>query len=256
MGRTTLRGRTVWITGASSGIGRALVKTLSGRGNHLVLTSRSRETLEGIADSLEDRVKVFSADLTQPSVTAELRERLDGLDSGLDTMILCAGDCEYIDSRNFDSRAVARMLEVNVVGMARCIEAGLPALRRSRLRPHIVGISSASAITGLPRAEAYGSAKAAVVNMLESLALDLYPEGMLVTIVLPGFVDTRLTRRNDFPMPFLMEAGEAAGRIVAGLEAGKRRILFPRPLTWSLRLFGALPESVRIRLGQRMVRGA
>lgn len=229
---------------------------LSGRGNHLILTSRSADSLVEIADSLEDRVTVIPADITRSSVTAMLREVLDGFESGLDTMILCAGDCEYVDSRQFDSGALERMLEVNVVGMARCIEAGLPALRRSRHRPHIVGVSSASAITGLPRAEAYGASKAAVVSMLESLALDLHAEGILVTVVLPGFVDTPLTRRNDFPMPFLMDAGDAAGRIVAGMEAGRRRIVFPRTLTWPLRLLGALPEGARIRLGQRMVRGA
>ena len=229
---------------------------LSGRGNHLILTSRSADSLVEIADSLEDRVTVVPADITRSSVTAMLREELDGYESGLDTMILCAGDCEYVDSRSFDSDAVARMLEVNVVGMARCIEAGLPALRRSRHRPHIVGVSSASAITGLPRAEAYGASKAAVVSMLESLALDLHAEGILVTVVLPGFVDTPLTRRNDFPMPFLMDAGDAAGRIVAGMEAGRRRIVFPGTLAWPLRLLGALPEGARIRLGQRMVRGA
>ena len=255
MGKSTLRDRTVWITGASPGIGRALAMALSGRGNHLVLTSRSMDSLVELADSLEGRVTAVPADIARPFAKGILREELDGLDSGLDTMILCAGDCEYVDSRYFDSGAVARMLEVNVVGMARCIEAGLPALRRSGRRPQIVGVSSASAITGLPRAEAYGASKAAVVSMLESLALDLHGEGIRVTVVLPGFVDTPLTRRNDFPMPFLMDAGEAAGRIVAGVEAGRRRIVFPRALAWPLRLLGAVPEGARIRLGQRMVRG-
>lgn len=213
------------------------------------------ENLVEIADSLEGRVTAVPADITRPSATGKLREELDGLESGLDTMILCAGDCEYVDSRHFDSGAVARMLEVNVVGMARCIEAGLPALRRSGHRPQIVGVSSASAITGLPRAEAYGASKAAVVSMLESLSLDLHGEGIRVTVVLPGFVDTPLTRRNDFPMPFLMDAGKAAERIVAGVENGRRRIVFPRALAWPLRLLGAMPEGTRIRLGQRMVRG-
>lgn len=213
------------------------------------------ENLVEIADSLEGRVTAVPADITRPSATGKLREELDELESGLDTMILCAGDCEYVDSRHFDSGVVARMLEVNVVGMARCIEAGLPALRRSGHRPQIVGVSSASAITGLPRAEAYGASKAAVVSMLESLSLDLHGEGIRVTVVLPGFVDTPLTRRNDFPMPFLMDAGKAAERIVAGVENGRRRIVFPRTLAWPLRLLGAMPEGTRIRLGQRMVRG-
>jgi len=166
--RKDIENQTVWITGASSGIGRALTSVLAERRNHLILTSRNRQNLNNLAKSLNCPVTVMEADLSQASVTDLLRVELEKLESGLDLAILCAGDCEYVNTQNFDTGVIERMFNVNVFGLSRSIEAALPALRKSKNSPHIVGISSASAITGLPRAEAYGASKAAVVSILES----------------------------------------------------------------------------------------
>ncbi len=254
MARTEIQNRTVWITGASSGIGRALATVLAERGNHLILTSRNKQHLTDLADSLNCPVTVMDADISKASVTDLLRAEFDKLESGLDLVILCAGDCEYVNTQHFDTAVIERMFNVNVFGLSRSIQAALPALRKSRHSPYLVGISSASAITGLPRAEAYGASKAAVVSLLESLALDLFQEGIRVTTVLPGFVDTPLTQRNDFPMPFLMSSEQAAKIIVDGIEADKRCIEFPKQLTWTLRFMSLLPEKIRLKIGQRMVR--
>jgi len=252
--RTVIKDQTVWITGASSGIGRALALGLAERGNHLILTSRNRQNLVDLAGSLDCSTTVLAADISEASSTGLLRDELGKLEAGLDMAVLCAGDCEYVDTRNFDTNVVERMFNVNVFGLSRSVEAALPALRKSQKSPHIVGISSASAITGLPRAEAYGASKAALVSMLESLALDLVHEGIAITMVLPGFVDTPLTQRNDFPMPFLMSPGQAASIVLAGIEKGNRRIEFPRRLIWPLRFMSLLPENFRLKIGQRMVR--
>lgn len=254
MARTRISNQTVWITGASSGIGRALAVGLAEHENHLILTSRSRQNLTDLANSLDCPTTVVAADIAETSSTGLLRNELGKLDAGLDMAILCAGDCEYVDPGNFDTTAIERMFNVNVFGLCRSLESALPALRKSQQSPHIVGISSASAITGLPRAEAYGASKAAVVSVLESLALDLFQEGIAVTMVLPGFVDTPLTQRNDFPMPFLMSSTQAANIILKGIQAGNRRIEFPKRLIWPLRFFGMLSENLRLRVGQRMVR--
>ncbi|MCY4312566.1 MAG: SDR family NAD(P)-dependent oxidoreductase [Gammaproteobacteria bacterium] len=254
MATTGISNQAIWITGASSGIGRALAEGLAAHGNHLILTSRNKQNLADLANSLGCPTTVIAADIAEASSTALLTEELDKLDAGLDMAILCAGDCEYVDSGSFDTGIIERMFNVNVFGLSRSIEAALPALRKSRKSPHIVGISSASAITGLPRAEAYGASKAAVVSMLESLALDLFQEDIAVTTVLPGFVDTPLTQRNDFPMPLLMSSKQAASIILGGIGAGSHRIEFPKRLTWSLRFFSMLPESLRLKVGQRMVR--
>ncbi len=255
MATIPLTQRTIWITGASSGIGESLVESLVGRENHLIISARTESRLASIADRYAEDVTILPADVSSHVSMANVRDFFDNMEGGLDTMILAAGDCEYVDVKAFDAEAIDRMMQVNTVGLARCVEAGLAALRRSDNEPHIVGVSSASALTGLPRAEAYGSSKAAVVSLLESLALDLHPEGILVSVVLPGFVDTPLTQRNDFPMPFLLESPEAARRIIAGVEARKSTIAFPWQLIWSLKILGALPDRLRILAGQRMVRG-
>ena len=122
-----------------------------------------------------DRVFVVPADLSDPGCLEGLRRDLETVTPNIDTVILNAGTCEYIDVDNFDTSVVERVFQVNVFGMSRCVEASLDLLRSSENRPHIVGISSAAAITGLPRAEAYGASKAAVVSFLESLGLDLKP---------------------------------------------------------------------------------
>ena len=254
MATVPLQNRSIWITGASSGIGLSLVEALATRGNRLIISARNKASLEELAAKVGGDVTVLPADVSSDEDMARVRDHLDNLPGGLDTMILAAGDCEYVDTRQFDSGALERMMQVNFIGVARCIEAGLPALRRSGNDPHIVGISSASAVTGLPRAEAYGASKAAMVSFLESLGLDLHPEGILVTIVLPGFVDTPLTRRNDFPMPYLMQSADAANRIIKGIEARKIRISFPWQLLLSLKFLAALPDRLRINVGQKMVR--
>lgn len=256
MASVPLSQRTIWITGASSGIGESLVRALLDRDNHLIITARNRSRLEEMAEMTGARFTVLPADVSDDDAMEPARDFFRGLPGGLDSAILAAGNCEYVDTGSFDAGAVARMMAVNTTGMARCVEAALPALRRSGNQPHIVGVSSASAVTGLPRAEAYGASKAAVVSFLESLGLDLHAEGIDVSIVLPGFVDTPLTRQNDFPMPFLMDSERAAEKIIAGVEARKIRIAFPWQLMLALRLLAALPDRLRIRLGQKMVRTA
>jgi short-subunit dehydrogenase len=256
MNSIPLSNRTIWITGASSGIGKALASRLAGNGNHLILTARNEAALEAIRNDASGNcnITILPADLSNNECLPALKSALDELPNGLDTMILSAGNCEYVDVKAFSSAMVERMSAINFVGMARCIEAGLPSLRRSTKNPHIVGIGSAAAITGLPRAEAYGASKAAVNNFLESLGLDLAPEGIDVSIVVPGFVDTPLTRKNDFPMPFLMDEESAATRIIRGIEKRHIRISFPWQLISLLTAMRLVPESWRMILGKSMVR--
>jgi len=133
------------------------------------------------------------------------------------------------------------------------IEAVLPLLRQSPA-PQLVGMSSTVAYRGLPRSEAYGASKAAIKNLFESLQIDLAREAFRVSVVCPGFVRTPLTDRNDFPMPFRIEADEAARRIVDGIEAGKPEIHFPRRFSLLFKLMTLLPDRLYIRLCARMVK--
>jgi len=254
MSSVLLRNRTIWLTGASTGIGKVLAEKLISLDNRLIITSRNAESLRPLKDLAPDRVDIVAADISLPESVSQMRTELAAVSNSIDTIILNAGTCEYIDTHQFDSALFDRVMQVNFVGLARCIEASIDLLRASSNAPHIVGISSAAAITGLPRAEAYGGSKAAVESCLESLALDLDHQGIAVTIVYPGFVDTPLTQKNDFPMPFLMPAELAVEKIVRGIESRKFRVTFPARLIWSLKLMSMLPDTLRHKLGLSMVK--
>ena len=255
-GNPTTQGRRIWITGATSGIGRALVKEFIHSGDNLILTARNGDDLERLRADHPSQIEILPFDIAESGSEEKLAERLGALTGHLDMAVLNAGTCEYVDIDRFDTEMFERIISVNFLGMVRCIEVCLPLMKNMESRPQIVGISSAAAITGLPRAEAYGASKAAVDGMLESLSLDLKPYNIDVTIVHPGFVDTPLTRKNDFPMPFLMSAEKAAGIIVKGIQKRKPKVVFPRRLIWPLRLLSTLPGGMRNRLGGSMVRSA
>jgi NAD(P)-dependent dehydrogenase (short-subunit alcohol dehydrogenase family) len=254
MAQYEFRERRIWITGASSGIGRALALELALRGARVALSARSRPGLETLSMEIgKDRTLVLPFDATQRAGSQAAVQAMRGAWGGLDMAIFNAGDCEYIDVAAFDAEVFRRQFEINVMAMVHGIEAALPLLRESP-HPYLVGMSSLSALKGLPRAEAYGASKAAARCLLESLRLDLRPLGIPVTSILPGFVRTPLTGRNDFPMPFLMEADAAARRIADGLARRSHEIAFPWQMSGALRLAAFLPSAWVTPLLARLVR--
>jgi len=174
-----------------------------------------------------------------PRVAAELRAEW----GSIDVMVYNAGAWTPTDVAAFDVDAFERQVRVNYVGLVRAIGAVLPEMLTVN-GGEIVGVASVSGYGGLPRAEAYGSTKAAVNYLLQSLRIDLRKRSVGVTTVNPGFVKTPLTDKNDFPMPFMVSAEEAAERIVKGLLQGKKEIHFPLRLSVPLKLVTALPRPV------------
>jgi len=246
--------RTIWITGASFGIGLELAKTLLEKDNRLIVTARSSNVLEQLQLEYPGQVSIVSCDISKSDACDYLKAELSKHAQSLDTVILNAGICEYIDVEDFDINVVERVTQTNYLGFVRCVGAALPLLRASSKNPHLVGVSSASAYIGLPRAQAYGASKAALRHFLQSLRLDLFPLGIDVSIVYPGFVDTRLTRVNDFEMPFKLSSEQAVERMVNGIEKRKKEIAFPKRLIWPIRLFSLLPATLSTELGQKLVR--
>ena len=255
MPKVVLKNRTIWITGASSGIGRSLAEVLAADSNQLIITGRNEQALAEVKSIAPENIHVVAADIAHDHSIPMIRQGISKVSESIDTVILNAGTCEYMEVNNFSAEMMNRVFQVNTIGMARCIEACLPFVRASKNAPHIVGVSSAAALTGLPRAEAYGASKAAIVSFLESLGLDLAASGIDVSVVYPGFVDTPLTRKNDFPMPFLLTPQQAVKYMIAGIESRRHKIMFPRRLIWSLKLMSMLPEELRHRAGLSMVRG-
>lgn len=164
-----------------------------------------------------------------------------------------AGTCEYLEPGHFDPALVERVVRTNLMGVSNCLAAALPLLRAGK-RPHLVVVGSSVTWLALPRAGAYGASKAAVRYLVESQRIDLAREGIDVTLVSPGFIDTPLTRRNDFPMPQMWSAERAAQHIAKRLPRRPLEINFPGLFTWGLRVLGALPPRLRLALGLRLAR--
>ncbi|MFJ4345429.1 SDR family NAD(P)-dependent oxidoreductase [Pseudomonas sp. NPDC089401] len=242
-----------WLSGASSGIGAELAQRLLEQGHQVALGARRAERLATLAARYPGQVLLATGDVDQPEQVARIAEQIEQAWGGLDLVILNAGTCEYLEPGQFDPALVERVIRTNVLGTSQCLAAALPLLRRSQ-QPHLVVMGSSVGWLALPRAGAYGASKAALRYLVESLRIDLVREGIDVTLVSPGFVDTPLTRRNDFPMPQLWSAERAANHIIARLPRRPLEITFPATFTLVLRLLGALPARWRLKLGQRLAR--
>lgn len=245
------QGQRIWITGASSGIGRELALRLAAAGARVFASARDAQALVG----LREGVVALPLDVTDRAGLLAAAATIQAQAGGLDVLVINAGNCEYLDVEAFDSAPVERMLAVNFLGAVYTLEAALPLLRAGSGR-YIVGVGSSAAWTGLPRAEAYGASKAALHYFLESLRVDLTAEGFSVSIVAPGFVDTPLTARNDFPMPMRLSVTQAVDSLLAGMARRKPEIDFPPLFTRALRIARLLPAGWRNALYQRLVRRA
>jgi NAD(P)-dependent dehydrogenase (short-subunit alcohol dehydrogenase family) len=169
-------------------------------------------------------------------------------------VILNAGGCEYIDDPlQFDSALFNRVIETNLQGTANCLAALLPRLNKGS---RIAIVSSSVTFLPLTRAEAYGASKAALDYLARSLAIDLKPRGIEVSLIRPGFVDTPLTQLNDFPMPGRVSAEQASQAIRLGLQRGRAEITFPRLFIGVMRLLSWLPHSLWQRIALQMNRRA
>jgi NAD(P)-dependent dehydrogenase (short-subunit alcohol dehydrogenase family) len=178
---------------------------------------------------VSDRAAVLAA-------AATVRDEL----GGIDIAILNAVSSGRMDVTAWDPDVFRRHVEVNLMGMVYGIEAVLPDMRRAR-SGSIVGMASVAGYRGLPSSQAYGTTKAAQINLLESLRIDLLPLGITVTTVCPGFVRTDLTAGNSFRMPWMLEPADAARRIADGLARGKAEIVFPWQMMLAMKAARLVP---------------
>ncbi len=221
---------------------------LAEQGHHVIASARNAEALAEL-EAAHNNVIALAFDVGDEAALVGVGEKLAGLLPNLDQVILNAGNCEYLDFPDPDWSAARRVMEVNYFGTLNCLQLALPMLRRGESpRPHIVCIASQATAAPFPRAEAYGASKAALQYFFNSLRIDLAAENIDVSVVNPGFVDTPLTRKNDFDMPFLMDVDEAARRIIGRLQGRPRNYSFPRRLGALLALSKCLPG-----LWQRMM---
>jgi short-subunit dehydrogenase len=244
--------RRVWVVGASSGIGAALVRALLDAGARVVLSARREQELLAVADGHPAAV-VHAFDVLDPDAWITALDRVTQVLGEIDLVVLGAARYDPQHAWNLDMSQVKASYELNVVSVYQAVSLLVPRLLAQR-HGGIAMIGSISGYTGLPRAIVYGATKAALQNFSESLYLDLAPKGLSVYLINPGFVQTPMTAGNDFPMPGLMTPQAAATAILKGMAKGSFEIRFPRGFANLLRCISRLPYRLRFFLLHRTTR--
>ncbi len=254
MTMTTQGYRRALVTGASSGIGRALALWLAARGITVVAAGRRGGRLDELRDEAARSgwaIEPLELDVAEAAQVRERVGELDARDGGLDLVVANAGVGELGSARHFDWEACERILRVNVVGAAATLTAALPGML-DRGRGHLVGIASLAGVRGLPGNAAYGASKAFLRYFMESLRLDLATTPLRTTCVMPGFVKSEMTAPNRFAMPFLLETDDAAARIGRAILAQRAELWFPWQMALAVRALRLLPGPLYVRVGRWM----
>jgi short-subunit dehydrogenase len=234
----------VWIIGASEGIGEAIAREYDRRGAELVLSARSVERLERLEAELGGRHRVVPLDVTDRAAIEAAAEEIGAVDMAI--TLAATYDPGRLDELSPES--AGRIVEVNLLGSFHVAQVAPRVLRKGG---QLVLFGSVAGYFGLPRGQLYSATKAAIINMAESLRVEYAPE-VRVRLVCPGFVQTRLTEKNDFEMPSLLSPEEAARAIADGLEGESFEVHFPRSRTWKLTLLRARPYGLAFRLVARL----
>jgi short-subunit dehydrogenase len=242
---TPLEGCT-WITGASSGIGAALALELASRGWQVAISARGKAELSAIAKG-QKNITAFVCDVTDRQAMAATAAKIENKLGPIALGIMNAGIYLPTAFPDFDAEIFDRTFEVNLTGTVNGLAALMPRMV-ARGQGHISLVSSVAGYGGLPTSAAYGASKAALFNLGESMAMDLKASGVHVSMVAPGFVKTPATDVNPFPMPFIIEAEDAARRIANGLAKGKTHISFPKRFSYLLRAINLLPRGLYVKL--------
>ena len=241
------QGRSVWVVGASSGIGRATASALHGAGARVVVSARNEEALRDFVTQHPGAVALALDASDRAAVQRAAQELLAR--GALDTMLYCAGYYRGQRASAFDLDEMLRHQQVNYVGALHLLDAVLPHFV-ARQAGHVSLVSSVAGYRGLPNSLAYGPTKAALINLAETLYLDLRDHGIGVSLICPGFVATGLTAGNEFDMPALITPQQSARAILDGWARGHFEIHFPRRFTLVMKLLRLLP----FRLYRSLVR--
>ena len=238
----------VWISGASSGIGREVALQMAARGVTVAVSARSAEKLQNMGPN----IKPYPLDVTDAAAVDKTIAQIERELGPIDLALIGAGAYAPIAMDEFKAELFASIMKVNYLGVVNAIATLIPVMRQ-RGRGHLAWIASVSGYRGLPKAAAYGPTKAALINLAESLKPELGALGITVSVVNPGFVDTPMTKANDFPMPFLMTPKDAAHRTIEGLAKGKFEVAYPTRFVMILKFARILPYAVYFWLINRAV---
>jgi short-subunit dehydrogenase len=235
------RGTTVWLVGASTGIGEATASALHALGAQVVVSARKAQALDAFVQA-HPGSRALPLDVTDAQAVQTAAAQLQA-QGPLDCVVYCAGHYHAMRGFAMDVADMQRHMEVNYTGALQVLSAVLPGML-ARGAGHISLVGSVAGYRGLPNSLAYGPTKAALINLAETLYLDLHNQGIGVSLINPGFVQTPLTANNQFEMPALLTPAQAAQAMVKGWARGAFEIHFPKRFTLWMKALRVLPNRV------------
>ena len=245
---TDWAGKQVWIIGASTGIGAALADALHSRRAKVAVSARSADKLAALVTKFgASRAMALPLDITKVETIQRAEQELIDAWGGYDLVVFMAGDYTAMRAWEIDLKIAQKMVDVNWGGFLNGLSVVIPRLLAEK-SGGIALVSSVAGYRGLPKSLVYGPTKAALINLAETLYLDLKDKGLDIYVINPGFVKTPLTANNDFEMPSLITPEEAALEIIRGFEAGEFEIHFPKSFTNKLKFLRHVPYSLYFSL--------
>lgn len=248
----TANKRVAWVTGAGTGIGRALAKRLAVDGWTVAASARTARDLDSLVAEAPERIAAFQLDVTDAKAADDTGRAIEANLGPVDLAILNAGTYFPTTAAKFSVENFRKTVDVNLMGTVNCMGPIVPGMV-ARRSGHIAIMGSLTGFVGLPTAASYGATKAALNSMVEAFKPDFDQYGVTLTIINPGFVKTPLTDKNRFPMPFLMDLDDATDIMIRGLEAKRTTINFPWQMTLGTKLLGALPEWAKFGITRKMI---
>ena len=232
----------VFLTGASSGIGRALAREFARRGAFLGLVARREDALRSLGAELRQRCYIYALDVTDRERLLAAARDFEQRCGATDVVVACAGISVGVQTEYYEDLAhFDRTLATNLNAVATCFHPFIAPMRQ-RGRGTLAAIASVAGVRGMPGAEAYCASKAALITYCESLRVGLHGSGIRVVCIAPGFIRTPMTAVNPYAMPFLMDADAFARRAVGAIEHGASYVVIPWQMAWVARFLRLLPN--------------
>jgi NADP-dependent 3-hydroxy acid dehydrogenase YdfG len=239
----TWQGKRYWLVGASEGLGREVAFALSRAGAEVIVSARSEDRLQSLVAELPGKASYVTVDVIDRDAVEKAAQDIGHIDG----MVYLAGVYWPMKSQEWDNEKADLMAQVNYLGASRCVGAVIgPMVERGD--GHIVLTGSLSGFRGLPGAIGYSASKAGLMALGESMQADLRTSPIQVQVINPGFIKTRLTEKNDFNMPFIMEPEAAAREVFEHMNTDDFKKSFPTVFSWMFRLSQFMPDWMYYRL--------
>jgi len=236
-------GKRYWLVGASEGLGRSLAHVMSRAGVEVIVSARSQDRLDELVAELPGKAQAVAVDITDQDSVDQAKDAIGEVDG----IVFLAGVYWPMSSKKWDVEKATMMADINFVGAFRALGAVMPQFLEKDTG-HVVITGSLSGFRGLPKAVGYGASKAGVMYLAEGMQADLRNTGIDVQLINPGFIKTRLTDKNDFKMPFIMEPEEAAQLFFEHMGTDNFKRSFPRGFSYFFRISQFFPDWLYYRM--------